>query len=160
PDHGVSRLALQRVAQHKADEGGEQAGIAWLQSIRPAVKGTELEQVVDYEIACALERTDKLVEARDAFLATARAHPYPFGNLTDDAYWHASQLEERLGHFQRAIEILRELLAPRERSDTMGSYERPRYSAAQLHIAELYRDGMKDHAAARREFHTLYSNHR
>ena len=42
----------------------------------------------------------------------------------------------------------------------MGSYERPRYPAAQLHIAELYRDKLHDHAAARREFERLYERHR
>ena len=72
------------------------------------------------------------------------AHPYPFGSLFDDALWHASLIEEKLGRSEAAIEQLRELLATRESSHMTGSYERPRYSPAQMRIAELYRDALHD----------------
>src|SRR5262249_36286742 len=54
---------------------------------------------------------------------------------------------------------LRTLLGSHESSDLVGSYERPRYPEAQFKIAELYRDGLHDHAAARREFQRLYEEH-
>src|SRR5262249_46481869 len=101
----------------------------------------------------------KLAEARDTFLAVARSHPYPFGTLTDDALWHASVVAEELGDNQGAIAHLRAMLASREASDLVGSYERPRYADAQMRIAGLYRDKLHDHAAARREFHKLYADH-
>jgi TolA-binding protein len=41
----------------------------------------------------------------------------------------------------------------------MGSYERPRFSEAQLKIAKIYRDGLKDRAAARRELRKVYTDH-
>jgi len=160
PGHGLARHAITRLAQHAAEQGGEPAALAWLQAATPRFAGTELEQAVAYEIALCLERQEKLPEARDAFLATARAHPYPFGGLTDDAYWRAADAEVHLGHPREAIEILRELLSAHESpSQTVGSYERPRFSQAQHRIAELYRDGMKDPARARVEFHKVYTNH-
>ncbi len=51
------------------------------------------------------------------------------------------------------------MLSSREPSGAWVSYERPRYSQAQLRIAEIYRDDLKDHAAARREFDKLYALH-
>jgi hypothetical protein len=41
-----------------------------------------------------------------------------------------------------------------------GSYERPRYSAAQYRLGELFRDKLNDPAQARKEFHRLYSDHK
>jgi hypothetical protein len=52
------------------------------------------------------------------------------------------------------------MLAVREVSTMGGSYERPRFSAAQFRIAVLYRDRLHDPSGARREFHRLYTEHR
>ena len=97
--------------------------------------------------------------ARDAYLACAERHPYPKGALFDDALWHASRLDEALGRPDQAIAHLRAMLAVRETSTTVGSYERPRFSPAQFRIAVLYRDALHDHVTARREFHRLYAEH-
>ncbi|MEJ7731887.1 MAG: tetratricopeptide repeat protein [Polyangiaceae bacterium] len=161
PTHGLARHALVRVARHAGDVGGgEDATLAWLRAARPTWDGTELEQVIEYEIALCLERQERLPEARDAFLFTARAHPYPFGGLTDDAFWHAAEIETKLGQHQRAIDLLRELLRGRESpSHTVGSYERPRFSQAQMRIAEITRDGLRDMPRARAEFHRVFTDH-
>lgn len=161
PTHGLARHAIMRLAQHASDVGGgERAGEAWLRAARPTWDGTELEQVIEYEIALSLERQERWPEARDAFLQTARAHPYPFGGLTDDAFWHAAEIETKLGQHQRAIDLLRELLRGRESpSHTVGSYERPRFSQAQMRIAEVTRDGLRDSARARAEFRRVYTDH-
>ncbi|MCK6589638.1 MAG: hypothetical protein L6Q76_18875, partial [Polyangiaceae bacterium] len=92
-------------------------------------------------------------------LAAAARFPYPFGAYTDDALWHAALIEEELGRHGEAIGHLRKLLAPREVSTQMGSYERPRFSEAQMKIATIYRDGLQDRAAARRELRKLYTGH-
>ena len=99
-----------------------------------------------------------LEQARGRLLATARAHPYPHGSLTDDALWRASQVAERMGKFELAVADLRELLSAREEA-TGGSYERPRFPEAQMRVAELYRDKLRDLAAARREFRAMYRTH-
>lgn len=159
PQHGLSRNALKQLAADAAHEGGEEARLAWLTKRGPELKGTDLEQLVEYETALTLERLDRTAEARDAFLATAARYPYPFGAYTDDALWHAALLEEELGRHSEAIGHLRKLLEPREVSTQMGSYERPRFSEAQLKIAKIYRDGLKDRAAARRELRKVYTDH-
>jgi tetratricopeptide (TPR) repeat protein len=159
PKNGLARPSIKRMIAHQLDRGGDEAVLAWIKGPARVLRGTDVEEDLDYEAALALERMGKLVEARDAFLATARAHPYPFGSLTDDALWRASLVEEQLGHDQAAIAHLRTMLAARESSHVTGSYERPRYSPAQMRIAELYRDKLHDHAAARRELHKLYTDH-
>jgi len=159
PKNGLARRAVHRMAQHESEERGDEALLAWVKGPARVLRGTEVEENVEYEEALALERLGRLSEARDAFVAMARAHPYPFGTLTDDAFFHASLVEEKMGRNEAAIEQLRALLAARETSHMTGSYERPRYSPAQMRIAELYRDRLHDNAKARREFHKLYTDH-
>lgn len=158
PAHGLARPSVRRMIQHAQDLGGEPAVLAFLDA-HEALHATELDEVLSYERALSLERAGRHEEAHDAFLATARSHPYPFGGLTDDAYWHAAALDDEDGRYDEAIAHLRELLSSREPSGYWSSYERPRYSQAQLRIAEIYRDHLKDRAAARREFDRLYALH-
>ncbi|MDI1448702.1 tetratricopeptide repeat protein [Polyangium sp. 6x1] len=157
--NGLARRAVKRLVEHERERGGDEAVLAWAKGPARVLRNTELEENVDYEAALALERLGRHAEARDALVALSVAHPYPFGTLTDDALWHASLIEEELGHYEAAIAQLRALLAARESSHLTGSYERPRYSPAQMRIAELYRDRLHDHRAARRELHKLYADH-
>nr|WP_240808041.1 tetratricopeptide repeat protein [Polyangium spumosum] len=157
--HGLARRAVKRLVEHEHERGGDEAVLAWAKGPARALRNTDLEENVDYEVAHALDRLGRHAEARDAFISIARAHPYPFGTLTDDALWHASLMEEKLGRHEAAITHLRALLAARESAHLTGSYERPRYSPAQMRIAELYRDKLHDHAAARRELRKLSTDH-
>jgi tetratricopeptide (TPR) repeat protein len=159
PRHGSARRSLHRLIEHQQELGGDEAVIKWLDGPGRTLRGSELDQQLDYERALTLERMGKTAEARDLFVKTAKDHPYPFGGLTDDALWQASLAEEKLGRYDAAIAHLRTLLADREASRMTGSYERPRYSPAQMRIAELYRDKLHDHRSARKEFHTVYSAH-
>jgi tetratricopeptide (TPR) repeat protein len=159
PAHGLSRPTLRRLLQHAEDQGGDAAALTWLETRGAAFRGTDLDEVITYERARALERLERKQEAHDTFLVTAREHPYPSGGLTDDAYWHASMIDEQLGRYAEAVAHLRELLSSREPSGAWASYERPRYSEAQLKIALIYRDDLRDRAAARREFEKLYALH-
>ncbi|HVY49391.1 MAG TPA: tetratricopeptide repeat protein, partial [Minicystis sp.] len=103
-------------------------------------------------------RANDPAAAHDLLVETARAHPYPHGDLTDDAWVRAADIDVARGRYAEAASHLRELLASREKSDLMGSYERPRYSEAQMKLAEIYRDRLHDDAEARREFHRLYAD--
>lgn len=156
PGSGNARAALGRLVDHVAKSGGDEAVVAWLDSKQKRFEKTELDQTVTYERANALERLGRLEAARDAWVSAARAHPYPHGSLTDDCLWKAADVEVRLGRFREAIALLREMLAPLETSGNPGSYTRPRFPAAQQRIAEIYRDSLRDHAAARREYRALH----
>ena len=78
----------------------------------------------------------------------ARArHPYPFGGLTDDALFHAAEIDEERGRSEEAIAAPARAARLARAARRVGSYERPRYSEAQLRIAEIYRDDLHDDAA-------------
>ncbi|MBW2524467.1 MAG: tetratricopeptide repeat protein [Deltaproteobacteria bacterium] len=159
PDHGSARHGLKLLLAHLSERQGEEAVRDYLRGQLPRFRSTEAEQQAEYEIARSLERSGRTAEARQAYADTAQRHPYPFGNLTDDAWWRASLLDEQLDRPDQAIEDLRRLLEPVEEDITGGRYERPRFPYAQMRIAELYRDRLGDHAAARREFRRVHERH-
>jgi tetratricopeptide (TPR) repeat protein len=165
PQNGVARPTIHRVVTHVAEVSGEPAARAWLAAHDTAFHGTYEEQTIGYEIALSFDREGKKPEAHDALMASATAHPYPKGGLTDDALVRASKLDEELGRFAEAAKHLEDLLATHEVSHgfagkyDMASYERPRFPEAGLHLAEIYRDKLHDHAAARKAFEASYRDH-
>jgi len=112
-----------------------------------------------YFRAAALERAGRTQTARDRFLYVADHYPYPRGALWDDALWHASLAEEKLGRFRAAVTHLERMLAEREPPSPPGSYERPRYDESRFRIAVLYRDRLNDPAAAARNFWRVFTDH-
>jgi tetratricopeptide (TPR) repeat protein len=157
PNDGLARRALERWL-NRLEERNEDV-LGWLRTALHRFDTTELDETVRYRLAGRLEASSELREARDAYVACAERHPYPSGGLFDDALWHASLIDEKLGRPEDAVADLRRMLAFREVSTFAGSYERPRFSPAQFRIAVLYRDKLRDHASARREFHQVYASH-
>jgi tetratricopeptide (TPR) repeat protein len=158
-EHGLARPALRRLAERAGEQGGYAGELSYLRARQAELEPTELDQTLAYEIAMTLDRSGNAQAAHDAFVATAKKHPYPKGGLTDDAWFRAAKIDEDKGRFDEALDHLTTLLANRETADTMGSYERPRYSPAQQEIALIYRDHLKDHKKARAAFHALYATH-
>jgi tetratricopeptide (TPR) repeat protein len=165
PENGVARPTIRRIVTHLAEVSGEPAARAWLAAHEAAFRGTYEDQTIGYEIALSFDREGKKQEAHDALMASAAAHPYPKGGLTDDALVRASKIDEELGRWAEAAKHLEDLLATHEVSHgfagkyDMASYERPRFPEAGLHLAEIYRDKLHDHAAARRAFEASYRDH-
>lgn len=159
PQHGLARVSIRRMIRHAHDTGGPAAALAWLDAHEKIFAGTDHEEVLAYERGIALDRAGKKAEGHDVLIASARRHPYPSGGLTDDAFSRAATIDEERGRYEEAIAHLRELLASREPASGGASYERPRYSEAQLRVALIYRDKLHDRAAARREFERLYERH-
>jgi tetratricopeptide (TPR) repeat protein len=155
PEAGSARRALEVIVRRE-DDARPGGALAWLAAAAPRLEKTGLAEYASYLRAQALRRAGRLREARDAFAETATRHPYPYGGLTDDAWWNASLLDERLGDARAAVADLERLLAPRERAVGNGSYERPRFDDAQLRLGALYRDALRDEASARRAFRRLY----
>jgi tetratricopeptide (TPR) repeat protein len=157
PDDGLARRALVRYLEYLDQNGSDVLG--WLGGAAPTLAATELDENVLYAIAQRQEKAGDLERARASYVACAERHPYPQGSLFDDALWHASLLDEKLGHPERAIDDLEQMLRVREPSSLTGSYERPRFAPARFRTAVLYRDALGNHAEARRQFHALYVNH-
>ncbi|MBX3192725.1 MAG: tetratricopeptide repeat protein [Labilithrix sp.] len=158
PDSGVAQVAIRRVIKNDDETAGAEAALAHLERLAPRFKDTKIEETVSYERARRLDELGRTEAARDAYLETAAKWPYPFGAFNDDALFRASAMEEKLGHLEQAIAILERLLAQRETSSMMGSYERPRYLPAILHIAEIYEHKLADRAKARETLHRVYSD--
>ena len=159
PESGLARAAVARYADWLREERGMTAVFDWIGAKERVLANSELAESLSYLRATELERNGQLEAARDAYLKTAERFPYPRGDHWDDALFHASLLEEKLGRYQPAIDHLRRMLAEREPSHLQGSYQRPRFAPAQFRIAELYRDRLDDPLSARREFHRVFSEH-
>jgi outer membrane protein assembly factor BamD (BamD/ComL family) len=156
PETGVAQVAVGLVIRHD-DEASPETALAHLDTLAPRLKGTKVEEKVLYERARHLDTLGRAQAARDAYVDVAAKFPYPFGALQDDALYRASEMEEKLGRPQEAIALLERLLAQRETSSFMGSYERPRYLPALLRIAQIYENQLNDRAKARAALHRLYS---
>ena len=156
PSHGIAHVAVRRLIDHADDEGPD-AALSELRGLERDLGATELGELVAFASANHLERLGDEEAARDAYLRIAARWPYPAGAFFDDALWRASVLDEKLGRYQAAIDDLERLVAKRQTTSLMGSYERAKYVPAALRIGELYRDRMHDRPKARAAFHRLYA---
>jgi TolA-binding protein len=158
PNDGDARPALHHWLTHLDEVHGVAATLSWLRRATPKLDATDRAEEVAYETALRLDETGDHAGARDAFLAVAARWPYPQGALWDDALFHASAIDEALGRARDAAAELRHMLARREHAIILGSSERSRYADAELHLGELYRDKLSDHAEARAAFHALFTD--
>jgi TolA-binding protein len=158
PSSGVSRPALHRLLRHEDETQGTAHTLAHLREIDKTLGATELGEGIAYQIALRLSDLGETQAARDAFVDVATRWPYPDGALFDDALYHASELDEKLGRYAQAVADLERMLDEREVAQFSGSYQRPRYSPALLRVATLYRDRLHDKERARAAFHRLYAD--
>ncbi len=159
PDHGNVRHAVKRLLAHVEEKHGPHAALAWLAPIEKELHDTEAGEAVTYEYGTLLARADQKALAVKTLLALARAHPYPQGSLTDDAFFVASIFLDDLGQPQEAIDVLEEMLAPREAAYLGSSYQRPRFPMAAYRIAILKRDRLKDRPAAKAGLWRVHRDH-
>ncbi len=158
PRSGLGPPGLRTMVDHVREQG-EPALRDYLTHLEAVVRGTGLDDWVDYARAESLEREGDLGAARDEYLAVARMDPYPKGPLWDDALFRAAELAERLGDPRAALGALEQMLDKRERAYFNGTYERERYAEARFRIGEIYRDELSDPANARRSFELLFTAH-
>ncbi|MBM4373826.1 MAG: tetratricopeptide repeat protein [Deltaproteobacteria bacterium] len=158
-EDGAAVTAIRTLVRRLRETGTEEELRTRLASLHAKVKAPEGVQQLEYERGLSFAREGKLAEAHAELLATARKFPLPHGPLTDDAYYQASVVSERMNEPRRAVEELRELLGAREVAWFGQSYERPKYPFAQMRIAELYRDALGDLRGARDEFRRVATTH-
>jgi outer membrane protein assembly factor BamD (BamD/ComL family) len=159
PSSGLAHRAIVRYLDHLDDaDPSKRAGLEWLRRLERELGASEVAELIAYSIATRRADLGETQAARDALVEVAQKWPYPFGALFDDALYRASELDEKLGRYARAIEDLEKMLAERETTTLVGSYERPKYLPAILRIAALYRDRLRDRAKARAAYHRLYTD--
>ncbi len=159
PSSGLARHALMRLSEPIETSKGPDEALKFLASFADIAKGTDLDEEIAYEAGLVMFRAGRFEAARDAFVKEARAHPYPTGSLTDDAYYQAARIEEHLGHFDPALALLAEMLSPMEAAYTGSSYERPRFPEAQYRIARIWLDDKHDRARAKKELRKVHDLH-
>jgi tetratricopeptide (TPR) repeat protein len=159
PNSGLAPRALRELLVRREAESGTGAALEAATRLVAELGTSELDETLRYERARLLERLGLLAEARDAYVETATRHPYPEGALWDDALARAAGVEVALGRPRAAITLYERMLAEREPSSGLGSYERARYAEARFRIAEIFRDGLGNAPRARREFRRVYAEH-
>ena len=159
PDSGLAAGALSRVVRRIEEREGAEAAGAYLHERCQSLDASKLAERLHYTLARHFEARGQFRAARDRYLYVAKRFPYPHGALWDDALFRASEMEEKLRRPRAAIAHLQEMLAEREPSHLQGSYQRPRFAAAQYRIATLYRDALGDPARAQREFVRVWAEH-
>lgn len=157
PKTGAAKSALRKLLLEVDEEGSPQKSMATIDRWLPSFRGTELEQLLLYERTKRLEKTGDREATIAALVSLANQFPYPKGAYRDDALFHASELEEALGRPAQAVTHLERLLADRESSSMMGTYERPKFSKAMKRLADLYEFVIRDRAKAREALHRLYA---
>ena len=158
PNSALSRRALHHVLLDVEEEGGPQATLSYLDSVSERLSTTILAEPVAYQRALRLEALGQKNNARRAYLDVAARWPYPKGDLFDNALVHASAIAEEEGDYASAVADLERLLSTREVADLIGTYQRPEYTRALWHLAEIHRDRLHDDARARATFHRLYAD--
>jgi tetratricopeptide (TPR) repeat protein len=157
PNGGVAHAAVRKLVE-RADATSPKAGLDELAALQHDVGKTDLAELVAYLSAEHLETLGDTRAARDAYASMADRWPYPYGAFFDGALWKASLLDEQLGRPQAAVDDLQKMVAVRETTTLMGSYERKHYVPAMLRMGALYRDKLGDHAKAKETFHRLYTD--
>jgi len=152
PESPFALPALAHVLRHADDTKQGDALLAKLGAKVP--EATPVGQKIAYLRASRAEPTSAKVRA---YVALAERYPYPRGPYWDDALFAAATLENDAGHPSEAITLLQKLVAEREASDVIGSYQRPKLTPAKLLIAKIQAEKLHDRAAARRTLHELYA---
>ncbi|HEY0465380.1 MAG TPA: hypothetical protein VGC79_14295 [Polyangiaceae bacterium] len=156
PSSAIAGLALRRYFSALAEQGGDQAVLAYIQRIEPTLDHSDLAEQLLYERARRLEALGETAGARDAYVVVADRFPYPYGAYWDDALLRAADCEIRLAKPEGALALLERMLRARESSHLSGSYERPHFADAAYRVAELYRDARHDPDSARRAFRGVF----
>lgn len=159
PETAFGKRALQQRLM-SLDAIGPQEALTYLEAKEKVLATSVLIESIQYASAKRVEQLGRSAEARARYVAIAKRFPYPFGDTFDDSLVRASEIAERAGDFTGAIQHLEDLLSVREVSSMMGTYQRPLFTRAEWHRAELYRDKLNNPSKAREVFYELYMTFR
>jgi tetratricopeptide (TPR) repeat protein len=124
----------------------------FLAALWPFVEKTDLGDNVLFALGGLLEPGDPsgAVEVYRRLAAT-----YKRSGLADDSVWRAAKLCRKLGRFDDAVRLLRDLLATRRDALITGSYNSIFLDDAQLLLGQILRDDLHDLPRAAEAFENL-----
>jgi tetratricopeptide (TPR) repeat protein len=150
-DEGIASRALAALADRRPPP----ERIAWLTSLEARLADTELgDHVLLMRSRLRGEAGDRAGERADLETLVSR-HPFPAGQLWDDALWRLADMDEADGDVRSAIGRLRTMIDVHESSFAIGSYALPRMDDAALRIARLQLEVLRDPRAAVESARTL-----
>ncbi len=152
PDDGLGTRSLY-FRLFTMRDGGDLAGcIAYLDQLYPTLGETGLaDDVLKLKADIQLEANDR-AGARATLEQIVRDHPYPQGRRWDDAIAKLAEMDVEDGHPLVAIARLERMLERYENTTIIGSYTQSGMPMAQLNIARIYRDELRDYDEADSQF--------
>lgn len=166
PMSGAARSSAARIVRHLDATRPEQT-LPVLASLQARLRASGhttnprdpgVEEQLAYEHARHLALAGRTDEAYAALIQVAETWPYPYGGYLDDALFEAGELMAARGRTGEAIALFERLLAMRETSVTLGTYERPKFAPALLRIADLQEHALHDRTKARASLHRFFED--
>lgn len=156
-EQGPAGRALYWLLRMDEQDGGGAAVLARLDALigEPALVASPLgDDLLAKAGEVRLESGDR-AGARRALERLVAEHPYPRGHRWDDAIVRLAEMDVEDGQPARAVERLEAMLERSETTTVVGSYTLPTFAQAQLTIARIQRDHLRDPGAAAASFRAV-----
>jgi tetratricopeptide (TPR) repeat protein len=139
-ENALAPVAVKRLASSYADAGDADAGVAVLEGLAAKLEGTDVWDSVEFEIArLHRARGDRNGEAQA--LEKVVALDRWGGQLWPDAMWRLVELAAERGDRAEEERLLGRLIATREESRIIASYDTKIHAEAYLRLGRLLLDG-------------------
>lgn len=152
-DAGVPSVA-RRLAHNFEESGDVEAGARELNTLADAVKGSEAQDTLLWELAGLWRRAQQPQEEKAALEQLVTAHGRWSSQLWDNALWRLAQLAGAAGDLRAEEAWLERLLESRQKSRIVGSYVSPLVDDALMRLAHI-RQGRGDVKAAQKTLDEL-----
>lgn len=139
PGSALAPSAATRIARIHEDLGRPDEGVEVLEKIASEVKGKDAWDSVIYEIA-GIHRGAGAVDLELAALDRIRKKGRWGSQLWDNSIWRMIRILDEQGDRKRREALLVEMIAAREESHLIASYESPHNGDAMLELGRLYLD--------------------
>jgi TolA-binding protein len=147
PDHGETSRALAMLLQSYADAQDHSGALAVVRALSVRVGRTQIGDNLLLEHARLEEGLGRHDVAERTLERLVERHPYPAGSW-DEALWMLADLREARGDARAAIRALEALVAVQEDTSFVGSYNLDKFDDAELRIARLWLESLRDPARA------------
>jgi hypothetical protein len=148
PENPLAQPAVKRLSRHHVDSGTVPAGIGVLGELADAVRGSDAEDSIRYQLArLHREAGHQGAEARELqrILKAGRWE----SQLWDDAIWRLIEIRREQEDQAAEERLLRKLLDTREESRLIGSHNSPYHDDALLRLGQLRLEQGEEQAAYR-----------